>query len=89
MAGDHAAETVLAIEKSKAGGKVTEEDEAEILAQVRGRYERALSPYHAAANLWVDAVIDPRRTREMLDLLLEVACRYDPEEEFRLGVFQV
>ena len=89
MAGDHAAETMLAIEKSKAGASVTEEEEAGILARVRRRYERTLSPYHAAANLWVDAVIDPRRTRETLDLLLAVACRHDPEEEFRLGVFQV
>ena len=89
MAGDHAAETVLAIEQSKAGAQVTEEDQAEILARIRGRYERTLSPYHAAANLWVDAVIDPRRTRETLDLLLEVACRCDLEEAVRLGVFQV
>ena len=89
MAGDHAAETMLAIEKSKAGARVTEEEEAEILARIRRRYERTLSPYHAAANLWVDAVIDPRRTRDTLDLLLAVACRHDPEEEFKLGVFQV
>ena len=52
-------------------------------------YDRTLSPYYAAANLWVDAIIDPRSTREVLDHLLWVACGHDPEERFNLGVFQV
>ena len=60
-----------------------------ILHRVREAYEETLSPYHAAANLWIDAVIDSRSTRGVLDQLLEIACGHDPEQGFNVGVFQV
>ena len=89
MAADNAAETMLAIEKGKAGRALTEDEEQRVLGRIRERYEQALSPYHAAANLWVDALIDPRETRDVLAHLLGVACAHDPEEHFSVGVFQV
>ena len=89
MGGDQAAETILSIEKRKQGGEISDEEEREILGRIRSTYESTLSPYYAAARLWVDAIIDPRRTRGVLDQLLGVACRHDPEERMRVGVFQV
>ena len=89
MGGDQAAETILSIEKRKQGGEISDEEEQEILGRIRSTYESTLSPYYAAARLWVDAIIDPRRTRGVLDQLLGVACRHDPEERMRVGVFQV
>ncbi|MBI3737408.1 hypothetical protein HY256_12965, partial [Candidatus Sumerlaeota bacterium] len=44
---------------------------------------------YAAARLWIDAIIDPRKTREALSHLFEIACRYDPPKDFNVGVFQV
>jgi 3-methylcrotonyl-CoA carboxylase beta subunit len=89
MAASNAAETMLGIEKAKAGGELRADQEKAVLERIRERYERALSPYHAAAHLWVDALIDPRETRDVLGHLLGVACGHDPEERFSVGVFQV
>ncbi|MDX1566790.1 MAG: acyl-CoA carboxylase subunit beta [Longimicrobiales bacterium] len=92
MAGKNAAETILAIEKrkkEKGGEELTGPEEEAILDEIREAYERTLSPYYAASNLWVDALVDPRSTRDVLGHLLRVACAHPPDEEFRLGVFQV
>ncbi len=90
MGGDQAADTILSIEKSKLGDRpMRPDEEAAILDRIRKTYEAALSPYYAAARLWVDAVIDPRHTRAALVHLFSIACRYDPRPEFKLGVFQV
>ena len=37
----------------------TKEREEEILGKIRSKYEESMSPYHAAARLWLDAIIDP------------------------------
>jgi 3-methylcrotonyl-CoA carboxylase beta subunit len=89
MGGDQAANTILTVEKAKSKEPLTAEQEKEILSRIRKTYEDATTPYYAAARLWVDAVIDPRRTRAALDHLFRIACRYDPSEEFKVGVFQV
>jgi len=92
MAGKNAAETILGIEKrkkEKAGQKLSGAEEEEILERIREAYERTVSPYHAASHLWIDALIDPRATRDALDHLLQVACAHPPDGEFKVGVFQV
>ncbi len=89
MGAANAAETILGIERAKREAPLSEAEEEQIVEGIRERYDRTLSPYHAAANLWVDAIIDPRSTRQVLDHLLSVVCRQDPEEGFNLGVFQV
>lgn len=89
MGGDQAANTILTVEKAKAKEALTPEQEKEILDRIRTTYEDATTPYYAAARLWVDSIIDPRETRASLDQLLRIACRYDPAEQFNVGVFQV
>lgn len=92
MAGKNAAETILGIERrkrEKAGESLTPVEEEAILDRIREGYERTVSPYYAASNLWIDALIDPRSTRDVLDHLLRVACAHEPDDDFRLGVFQV
>ena len=46
--------------------------------EIRERYEREGSPYHATARLWDDGVIDPRETRRVLGLALEACARAPP-----------
>jgi acetyl-CoA carboxylase carboxyltransferase component len=47
-----------------------------------------MNPRYAAARLWVDAIIDPRRTREVLARSL-AACAANPDlPEFKTGVLQ-
>ena len=89
MGGAQAADTILSIEKAKRSEGVPEEEAHAILDRIRQAYEATVSPYHAAAHLWVDAIIDPRATRDVLNHLLRVACRVTPERGMRVGVFQV
>jgi 3-methylcrotonyl-CoA carboxylase beta subunit len=44
---------------------------------------------HSAARGWVDAILDPAKTRDALILSLEVATRHAENEPFKVGVFQV
>jgi 3-methylcrotonyl-CoA carboxylase beta subunit len=89
MAARNAAETMRSIERGRDAARLDPEEEKTLLEGIRARYERTLSPYHAAANLWVDALIDPSATRSVLGHLLRIACAHDPGDHFRLGVFQV
>ena len=46
-------------------------------------------PYYAAARLWVDAIIDPAKTREVISEGIAAANQNADMEEFKVGVFQV
>ncbi|MEO8196190.1 MAG: carboxyl transferase domain-containing protein [Thermoanaerobaculia bacterium] len=88
MGGEQASRTLLAIQLKNRGDGVSEEEKAERLADIQKRYADAMNPRYAAARLWVDAIIDPRRTREVVAQALE-ACANNPEiAEFRAGVLQ-
>ena len=45
-------------------------------------------PLYAAARLWDDGVIDPRKSRDVLGLSLRAALNA-PVEETRFGVFRM
>jgi acetyl-CoA carboxylase carboxyltransferase component len=62
---------------------------AELRDKIKGTYDKQTDVRHGAARGWVDAIIDPADTRDMLILSLEVATRVTDPEPFRLGVFQV
>ncbi|MDZ4795518.1 MAG: carboxyl transferase domain-containing protein [Bacteroidota bacterium] len=92
MGGDAAAKTLLQIEvaslKSK-GQVITPEAEQKLLDDIKGRYDKQTSPYYAAARLWVDAIIDPVKTREMISEGISAANCNPVIESMRNGVFQV
>lgn len=92
MGGDQAAKTLAQIQVAgmKAKGKeVTKEQEQALLDEIKGRYDKQTTPYYAAARLWVDAIIDPKDTREVIAKGIE-AANHNPEmDTMRLGVFQV
>ena len=90
MSGASAAKTLLQIRVStlKAQGKTIEkEEETNLLKEITDRYNEQLSPYYAAARLWVDAVIDPRDTRRFIATGIE-AANHAPLEKFNAGVIQ-
>ena len=66
MGGEQASRTLLAIQLKNRGEEVSEEEKKERLADIQKRYADAMNPRYAAARLWVDAIIDPRRTREVV-----------------------
>jgi acetyl-CoA carboxylase carboxyltransferase component len=90
MGGAQAAETLLQIEKSSLkakGQELLEEDEKEMFEKIKNRYDEQTTPYYAAARLWVDAIIDPIRTREWISKGIEMASNA-PVEKFNVGVIQ-
>jgi acetyl-CoA carboxylase carboxyltransferase component len=92
MGGEQAAKTLLQIQvaalKSK-GQTILPKDEAKLLNEIKGRYEKQTSPYYAAARLWVDAIIDPKDTRMVISEAIFSADHNPDMDTFRTGVFQV
>ena len=67
-------------------------DDAELAAmaeELRLRYDRETDIRYAAARLWIDAIIDPAKTREVLGMALDVAVRNRDLKPVCTGVFQV
>jgi 3-methylcrotonyl-CoA carboxylase beta subunit len=92
MSGDSAAKTLLQIEvaSQKAKGKqITEEEEQKLLSDIKNKYNKQTSPYYAAARLWVDAIIDPAETRQIISEGIAAANNNPYTAEFKTGVFQV
>ncbi len=92
MGGDQAAKTLLQIQVAgmKARGQeVSPEEEEQLLSEIRGRYERQATPWYAAARLWVDAIIDPAETRQLVAEAIRAADQNPDEDSLKLGVFQV
>ncbi len=91
MSGAAAANTLLQIKiasaKSK-GEELTEKAKNNELKNITDRYNRQLSPYYAAARLWVDGVIDPLETRKVISMGIEAANHAPIEKPFNVGVIQ-
>jgi 3-methylcrotonyl-CoA carboxylase beta subunit len=90
MSGASAAKTLLQIRVStlKAKGQqITKEEEDNLLKEITDKYNEQLSPYYAAARLWVDGVIDPLETRKVISIGIE-AADHAPLEKFNVGVIQ-
>lgn len=91
MGGEQAAKTLLQIEVAamkKQGKTVTKEKEEALLKEMIDRYESQTTPYYAAARLWVDAIIDPVETRQVISMGIEAANHAPITERFNPGVLQ-
>lgn len=91
MSGASAAKTLLQIKVSslkKTGKEISPEDEKALLEEITNKYNEELSPYYAAARLWVDGVIDPRETRKVISMGIAAADHAPIEERFNVGVIQ-
>jgi 3-methylcrotonyl-CoA carboxylase beta subunit len=69
------------------GNTWSAEEEEEFKAPVRKTYEDFQGAYNFASNLWIDSVLEPGETRDVLALLLDVASRR-PKVETKFGVFR-
>ncbi len=91
MGGAQAAKTLLQIQTAtlKAQGKeISKEEEAALLQKITDRYNEQMTPYYAAARLWVDEIIDPAKTREYISMCLEVANHAPITRQFNVGILQ-
>lgn len=91
MSGASAAKTLLQIEvaslKAK-GEEITPEREKELYDTIKARYDAQISPYYAAARLWLDAIIDPAKTREFISVGIAMANHKKAEKPYNVGVIQ-
>ncbi len=88
MGGQQASNTLLSIQLRNRGDGVSEEEKSELLARIQQRFDDAMNPRYAAARLWIDAIIDPAETRQVLGRALECVANNGRLDEFKTGVFQ-
>jgi acetyl-CoA carboxylase carboxyltransferase component len=91
MSGASAAGTLAEVRAKQVerNGKVLSDAErAAIYDEIKSTYDAQADPRYGAARLWIDAIIDPVRTREVLITALE-ACALNPDvPKFNPGVLQ-
>jgi 3-methylcrotonyl-CoA carboxylase beta subunit len=91
MSGASAAGTLAEVRAKQVerGGKVlSEADRAALYDEIKSTYDAQADPRYGAARLWIDAIIDPTKTRDVLITALE-ACAMNPDvPKFNPGVLQ-
>jgi len=91
MSGASAAATlaeVRARQLERDGKALTDAEKTSIVDDIRASYDAQADPRYGAARLWIDAIIDPARTRDVLIQALEV-CALNPDvPRFNPGVLQ-
>ena len=91
MGAAQASDTVFAVlararERDK---KSSPEELEELRATVKKNYEEQTDIRYGAARGWVDAIIQPHETRDILIRLLQYVSRPMPKGRFHTGVIQV
>ena len=92
MGGVQAAKVLLQIETAtlkRKGETLSPEREQELLENIQKKYDEQTSPYYAAAQLGVDAIIDPLDTRQWISMGIEAANGAPLKKTFNMGVLQV
>jgi acetyl-CoA carboxylase carboxyltransferase component len=91
MSGASAATTlaeVRAKQVERGGTALSAEDRKKIYDEIKGAYDAQADPRYGAARLWIDAIIDPVETREVLMTALEAASLNAEVPRFNPGVLQ-
>lgn len=91
MGGQQAAQTLLTIQENslrKKGKVLSEEDKKALLMEIQNRYEMQTTPLYAAARLWIDGIIDPVTTRQIISTGIQCASHVPEIPEWNVGVIQ-
>jgi acetyl-CoA carboxylase carboxyltransferase component len=92
MGAAQASDTVFAIlarARERGDKKATHEELEELRIKVKQSYEEQTDIRYGAARGWVDAIIQPHETRDVLIRLLQYVTRPKPKGAFHTGVIQV
>ncbi len=92
MGAAQASDTVFAIlarARDRGDKKTTHEELDDLRKKVKQNYEEQTDIRYGAARGWVDAIIQPHETREVLMHLLQYVSRPMPHARFHTGVIQV
>jgi 3-methylcrotonyl-CoA carboxylase beta subunit len=91
MSGASAANTLVEVrvKQLERGGKtISEQERKGIFDEIKATYDAQADPRYGAARLWIDAIIDPVKTREVLMTALEAASLNPEVAKFNPGVLQ-
>ena len=91
MSGASAGKTLLQIQEAtlrKKGENLSKQEKEALLKTIEDQYNAQLSPYYAAARMWVDGVIDPVDTRKIISMGIEAANHKVITERYNVGVIQ-
>jgi 3-methylcrotonyl-CoA carboxylase beta subunit len=80
---------ILAKAKERGDKKADPKELEELRAKVKASYEEQTDIRYGAARGWVDAIIQPHETRDVLTRLLSYVSRPAPKARFHTGVVQV
>jgi acetyl-CoA carboxylase carboxyltransferase component len=81
--------SILAKARERGDKKASHEELEELRAKVKQSYEEQTDIRYGAARGWVDAIIQPHDTRDVLIRLLDYVSRPMPKGHFHTGVIQV
>src|SRR6266513_1081643 len=81
--------SILARAHDRGDKKSSPEALEELRATVKKNYEEQTDIRYGAARGWVDAIIQPHETREVLTRLLQYVSRPMPKARFHTGIVQV
>jgi 3-methylcrotonyl-CoA carboxylase beta subunit len=89
MGGPQAAAVLSTVRRDQLGEDAfTDEDKVEFEKPIREQYELQGSPYYSTARLWDDGIIDPKDTRDVLGMALDIAAA-TPLPEPGFGLFRM
>lgn len=91
MGGKQSSETLLGIKvqaMEKGGKHITSGEQGNLLKEIQDRYNTELDPLFAAARLWVDGIIDPVETRDLISRGIEMANCNPDIPRFNAGILQ-
>jgi 3-methylcrotonyl-CoA carboxylase beta subunit len=81
--------SILARARERGDKKSSHEELEELRSKVKQSYEEQTDIRYGAARGWVDAIIQPHETRDVLVKLLQFVSRPTPKARFHTGVIQV
>jgi acetyl-CoA carboxylase carboxyltransferase component len=91
MSGASAATTLAEVrgrQMERGGKQLSDAEKVAVFEEIRSTYDAQADPRYGAARLWIDEIIDPARTRDVLIAALE-ACALNPDiPRFNPGVLQ-
>ncbi len=91
MSGASAANTLVEVrikQLERGGHKLSDAEKKELFDSTKATYDEQTDPRYAAARLWVDAIIGPAKTRDVLIIALEAASLNPEVPQFHPGILQ-
>ena len=91
MGGEQAAGVLATVKRDQLeanGETLSAEEDEQIRAPIREKYEAEGNPLYSTARLWDDGILDPRQTRDTLGLAL-AATLNQPIPDYKAPVFRM